>query len=162
MFQDAVTANATGARGRAGERRLLPRCRCPGLSDTQWGDQVAPPEPLAGGGDSPLEGGESKPGENRNSDGEMDEMEGQASGGEAEEDVEAERPPETAGADDDDAAITSADPPVLYHARTMSRAERNKRFKKTKKGEDESQLVPDVYDPYQRTQESRLQVGCQD
>ncbi|EEY58322.1 uncharacterized protein PITG_00977 [Phytophthora infestans T30-4] len=33
----------------------------------------------------------------------------------------------------------------------MSRAERNKRFKKTKKGEDESQLVPDVYDPYQRT-----------
>eukprot|EP00644_Phytophthora_capsici_P011372 jgi/Phyca11/118863/e_gw1.37.304.1 len=33
----------------------------------------------------------------------------------------------------------------------MSRAERNKRLKKTKKGEDESQLVPDDYDLYQRT-----------
>lgn len=128
---------------------------------------MAPPELLVGGGDSPLNGGES-------SDCEMDESEGHASAGEAEKYVGAGRPSETDGTDDDDAAITSVDPPVKYHGsweawqeyfedywqRTlqvipvkyiMSRAQRNKRLKKKKKGEDESQLVPDGYDPYQRT-----------
>eukprot|EP00644_Phytophthora_capsici_P012222 jgi/Phyca11/119245/e_gw1.38.413.1 len=33
----------------------------------------------------------------------------------------------------------------------MSRSERNKRLKKTKKGVDENQLVPEGFDPYQRT-----------
>ncbi|KAF4138876.1 hypothetical protein GN958_ATG11833 [Phytophthora infestans] len=45
----------------------------------------------------------------------MDESEGQASDGEANEYVESGRPSETDGADDDDAAITSVDPPVKYH-----------------------------------------------
>ncbi|OWY91593.1 hypothetical protein PHMEG_00039756 [Phytophthora megakarya] len=35
---------------------------------------------------------------------------------------------------------------------TMSRAERNKRLKRTKKGEDESPLVPEEFDSYQRTE----------
>ncbi|ETP22902.1 hypothetical protein F441_03893 [Phytophthora nicotianae CJ01A1] len=70
--------------------------------------------------------------------------------------------------------VQIVEPPVKYHAswedwqsyfedycqrtlqvipvkETMSRAERNKRLKKTKKGEDESQLVPEGFDPYQRT-----------
>ncbi|ETO76204.1 hypothetical protein F444_08373 [Phytophthora nicotianae P1976] len=34
---------------------------------------------------------------------------------------------------------------------TMSRSERNKRLRRTKKGADDSQLVPDQFDPYQRT-----------
>ncbi|KAG1686726.1 hypothetical protein DVH05_005997 [Phytophthora capsici] len=82
MVKDAV-GTATAARERTGERQLLL------LSDTQWVDRVAPREPLVGGGDSPLEGRESETGENRDSDGGMDETEGQASAGEAEVDVEA-------------------------------------------------------------------------
>lgn len=40
---------------------------------------------------------------------------------------------------------------VLPVKETMSRAERNKRLLKTKKGETSSQLVPEGFDPYQRT-----------
>ncbi|KAG1697594.1 hypothetical protein DVH05_016032 [Phytophthora capsici] len=112
MVKDAV-GTATGARECTGERQLLHRRRCPGLSDTQWGDRVAPREPLVGGG-------ESETGANRDSDGGMDETEGQASGGEAEEEVEAERPPDTDGVDDGDAAITSVEPPLKYHASWQS------------------------------------------
>ncbi|ETI30238.1 hypothetical protein F443_22643 [Phytophthora nicotianae P1569] len=40
---------------------------------------------------------------------------------------------------------------VLPVKETMSRSERNKRLRRTKKGADDSQLVPDEFDPYQRT-----------
>ncbi|OWZ20484.1 LOW QUALITY PROTEIN: hypothetical protein PHMEG_0005100 [Phytophthora megakarya] len=39
---------------------------------------------------------------------------------------------------------------VLPVRETMSRAERNRRLKRTKKGADDSQLVPEGFDPYQR------------
>eukprot|EP00644_Phytophthora_capsici_P001926 jgi/Phyca11/107859/e_gw1.14.341.1 len=40
---------------------------------------------------------------------------------------------------------------VIPVKETMPRAERSKRLKKTKKGVDENQLVPEGFDPYQRT-----------
>ncbi|KUF86859.1 hypothetical protein AM587_10007852 [Phytophthora nicotianae] len=54
---------------------------------------------------------------------------------------------------------------VLPVKETMSRSERNKRLRRTKKGADDSQLVPDQFDPYQlqwNLSRGELQVknGC--
>ncbi|ETI35014.1 hypothetical protein F443_18594 [Phytophthora nicotianae P1569] len=158
MPQDAVGADATAAKRRIGA--------------------TTAPDTLVGGGDNASEAGESEPGQTCSNDDEMGGNDGHGINEEAGREEEAGRVSETDGDGEDDGERTSVpqivEPPVKYHAswedwqsyfedycqrtlqvipvkETMSRAERNKRLKKTKKGEDESQLVPEGFDPYQRT-----------
>ncbi|ETN04687.1 hypothetical protein PPTG_23576 [Phytophthora nicotianae INRA-310] len=158
MPQDAVGADATAAKRRNGA--------------------TTAPDTLVGGGDNASDAGESEPGQTCSNDDEMGGNDGDGIDEEAGREEEAGRVSETDGDGEDDGERTSVpqivEPPVKYHAswedwqsyfedycqrtlqvipvkETMSRAERNKRLKKTKKGEDESQLVPEGFDPDQRT-----------
>ncbi|ETL89694.1 hypothetical protein L917_11407 [Phytophthora nicotianae] len=160
-----------------GNRDLSPRRRGFGLSDTQEAgvsgvsgvSEVA--EAASNEEDNPLEtgGGLVISGNDRGSD-DPDV-----------EDVESGRASESDGGEDEDdggfaaeLALVPVEAPVNWHTsweawqtyfadycqrtmqvlqvkETMSRAERNKRLKKTRKGGDDSQLVPEQFDPYQRT-----------
>eukprot|EP00644_Phytophthora_capsici_P003581 jgi/Phyca11/116722/e_gw1.31.430.1 len=152
----------------------LPRRRGPGLSDTQEArvsgvSEAA--EAASNEDDNPLEtsGGPAIPGNDRGSD-DPDV-----------EDVKSGRGSESDGGEEEDdggfaaeLALVPVEAPVNWHTswetwqtyfadycqrtmqvlpvkETMSRAERNKRLKKTRKGGDDSQLVPEQFDPYQRT-----------
>ncbi|ETL41099.1 hypothetical protein L916_07849 [Phytophthora nicotianae] len=83
---------------------------------------------------------------------------GMSGGGEVEkteEGVGDDQDSDSGGSSDDAEGTDDASGDELVHveppAETMSRSERNKRLRRTKKGADDSQLVPDQFDPYQRT-----------
>ncbi|ETO58987.1 hypothetical protein F444_22635, partial [Phytophthora nicotianae P1976] len=174
MTRNVGRSDVSARSAREGNRDLSPRRRGPGLSDTQEAgvsgvSEVA--EAASNEEDNPLEtgGGLVIPGNDRGSD-DPDV-----------EDVESGRASESDGGEDEDdggfvaeLALVPVEAPVNWHTsweawqtyfadycqrtmqvlavkETMSRAERNKRLKKTRKGGDDSQLVPEQFDPYQRT-----------
>ncbi|KUF85205.1 hypothetical protein AM588_10000845 [Phytophthora nicotianae] len=171
MTRNVGRSDVSARRAREGNRDLSPRRRGPGLSDTQEAGVSEVAEAASNEEDNPLEtgGGLAIPGNDRGSD-DPDV-----------EDVESGRASESNGGEEEDdggfaaeLALVPVEAPVNWHTsweawqtyfadycqrtmqvlpvkETMSRAERNKRLKKTRKGGDDSQLVPEQFDPYPRT-----------
>ncbi|KUF87766.1 hypothetical protein AM587_10001355 [Phytophthora nicotianae] len=174
MQRDAVDEDVDATSSRERARGSSPWRRGPGLSDTHvaGGSGVT----VATGGRE-HDVGSVFPG----SSGAYDDGSGSDVKEGEDDDVEEGRATDPDGAEEaderssnEDPTLVPVDPPLKYHAswdawqeyfieycqrtmqvlpvkETMSRAERNKRLKKTKKGEDDSQLIPEAIDPYQRT-----------